>query len=160
MFSHSKKYLFIVLIIAITASLYFLFFGEKWAISINNEHVWQYGFQKKEELNTSSISWKQNDSANAILEKNRSNNLIFQTTFNVDDRSQIIEGVLEYEFRYTCTIFINDIKYKDVHRNLITPSGRPNDIAVMEYWRPRQVQISQEFLDSALVNGENTIKTL
>ncbi|PCJ27652.1 MAG: hypothetical protein COA97_03270 [Flavobacteriales bacterium] len=152
-----KKYFFILALIGFSYGTYWFFYNSHWGVIIDKEHYWNYSFQSKENAFLNTINWSKSKKEIILSEENRSQNLIFQTKFNLKDYTKIIEGVLEYDFRYSAKILINGVLYAEIDRTLISSSLEVHKIKINEYWRPRKVKLNYGFLSQHLKNGENTI---
>jgi spore coat protein CotH len=157
MSSQFKKYFFIVLIISTSLGSYWYFFAANWGVAIEQEHIWKHSFQSKGATNNKNIGWGKSKKSSSISETNKTKNLVFQTEFTLVDYTKILEGTLEFGFRYSAKILINGKEFSDINRNLITSSLEGNKIKIYEYWRPRIVTIDYKFLQKSLKNGLNTI---
>jgi hypothetical protein len=156
MSSSLKKYLLLLLLLCISGSSYWFFFLTHWGIIINKEHLWNYSLQPKNVATYNAINWEAPKKEKENLEDKNNLNLLFQTEFFLKDHTKIIEGILEYDNRYSVIILINGKKYADINKNLITPSIENNKIAVYESWRLRKINLNNKFLQTHLVKGKNT----
>jgi hypothetical protein len=136
---------------------YWYFFTATWGVSIEKEHFWKHSFQPKNTLSYDSVLFKKSKLSGSVPEENRTSNLVFQTEFILADYTKILEGVLEYEFRYSAKVLINGKEFSDINRNLISSSLEKDKIKIYEYWRPRKIKIGYEFLQNTLKNGTNTV---
>ena len=152
-----KKSVFIIVIISLSLVSYWFFFDSNWGVAIESQHFWKHRFQSKNNVDYENAKMLKSKVSEAIQDSNKTLNLVFQAEFNLSDYTKIQEGLLEYEYRYSTKILINDIEFSDVNKNLISPSLEEGKIKIHEYWRPRKVKLDYTFLQNSLKNGENTI---
>ena len=152
-----KKYFSILALIGLSYGAYWFFYNSHWGVAIDTERFWDYSFQPKETTSFSAVNWEESEKEIIPSKENKSQNLIFQTKFTLEDYTKIIEGLIEYNFRYSAKILINGVEFADVNRTLISPSLDNHKIKINEYWRPRKVKLDHAFLIQHLKNGENTI---
>ncbi|PCI98986.1 MAG: hypothetical protein COB15_04805 [Flavobacteriales bacterium] len=157
MSSQLKKYIFIILLIGASCGGYWWFYSSHWGVSITKEHLWEYSFQQKGKESFDDVIWEKPQEVKPFPEDRSNLNLVFRTRFTLKDFSKVVEGSLEYGFRYSAKVLINGTECSYTNRNLITPSLENDKLKIEEYWRPRKVTINQEVLAELLKNGENTI---
>jgi len=155
--SKINKYFLIVILICISWGTYWFFFKPHWGVALKNEHLWEYAFSSKENSSFDIETFSTSKEKIAVSEENKLKNLIFHAGFNIEDCNNILEEILEYEYRYFAKILINGTEFSDVARNKISSTLEDGRLKVDEYWRPRKIKLSQEFLSKHLKNGENTI---
>jgi hypothetical protein len=157
MFYNYKKHIFITILISLLIGSYWFFFTSYWGISIPNEYSWQYSFQDKNDLTFEKNDWFSDATPKEITKDKHNQNLLFRAEFIIDNPSQITEAILEYNYKYSVKIYINNIECADVNRNLIINSEDKNGIKIKEYWKSRQVKINRKTLRKSLKKGKNTI---
>lgn len=154
------KYFSIALIAFLLLALYWIFLTPHWGVIIGKGQKWEYAFQSKDETSYQNTQWNVQGKGQKISLPTdpKNQNLLFRSKFYLDDFTTIKEGILEYNYRYSCKVFINGVAYADIERGLITPTIKSKGkIAVYKNWTPRRVQFDPQFLQHHLKNGENTI---
>lgn len=167
----SKKYkigtfFLVILVTGFIFSRWFL--GEQhWSVVIDKEHVWDYAFiDENQDISSNlfeQISWIK-AKENLSLPQNKDNQLlVLTTTVALHNIKSIDALLLEYHYKYSTKIYINNQECLTQGRNLITPNSLVEKntilptIEVEEYWRATKAFIPENLLKDKLVSGNNTI---
>jgi len=73
--------------------------------------LWEYAFSSKENSSFDIETFSTSKEKIAVSEENKLKNLIFHAGFNIEDCNNILEGILEYEYRYSAKILINGTEF-------------------------------------------------
>jgi hypothetical protein len=152
-----RKYLFFILLVGLTYLAYWYFYSASWGIAIDKEQIWKYALVQKSSASFKNAEWHDSTTGVTLPENKEDFNLVFQTEFSLDASDNVLDALLEYDYRYSTKILFNGVLYQDVSRNLIAPLLEKDKIKIMEFWRPQVVQIEHEFLKSNLKDGVNQI---
>lgn len=159
MIAKRKKYLIIPISILILLSGYWYFFSHKWVTVIHQNSGWQYQFvDDPQELDQ---TWQSTTSSILLSDKQKKQHLVLQHSFNLTNPSSIQKAEISYDYRYDAEFYINGILCAHVDQHVITSDLKeenPAKIKIVEFWRPRKVQVDKATLQKVLIKGENQIQ--
>jgi len=144
-----------------------------WSEVVGAKNTWNYAIVK----NTTStfnnktlaeINWNtpKKDEKISITEKTEESVFLLKTSFELADLKNIESVLVEYDYKYSTKIYINNTLCYTKDRNLISPiiftetTSPISEINVEEYWRATKAFLPKDNFYPLLKTGKNTLIVL
>lgn len=167
-----KKLVYIVIFLALALTIAAQFaYKDVWIYAVSKDKLWSYAIVDSALKNTpdflSKISWVNPSSIEEIeLDESKNNkNILFKTNLSVENISSIQHALLEYNNKYSISLYLNNKLCYKANRHLISSetdlvSESKNTLKIYENWSRAKRFINAEELSPLLKEGENTIALL
>jgi len=167
-----KKLVYIVIFLALALTIAAQFaYKDVWIYVVSKDKIWSYAIVDSTLKNTpdflSKISWVNTSSNEEIeLDESKNNkNIFFKTNLSVENISSIQHALLEYNNKYSISLYLNNKLCYKANRHLISSetdlvSESKNTLKIYENWSRAKRFINAEELSPLLKEGENTIALL